>query len=178
MPASTPDPHVRFQGTLYRALNPVWSRQPLSGEGARRFGGRFNAIGTPALYTSLTPMGAVREANQVGSAFEPVTLVAYDADIGPVFDATDASTLARRGIDQARLSSGAWRADMRTDGSSLGQRIAADLIRAGYAGMLVRSFARGAPPDALNLVLWRWGADPPARLTVQDSEGRLTHRPE
>ena len=178
MPASTPEPAVRFRGVVYRALNPVWSRAPLSGEGARRFGGRFNAVGTPALYTSTTPMGAVREANQIGSAFEPVTLVAFDADVGPVLDATDAAALALRRIDGAALASDDWRIRVRETGSSYGQRTAAGLIAAGYAGMLVGSFARGAPPDAVNLVLWRWGADLPARLVVMDREGRLTRPPE
>jgi hypothetical protein len=31
---------MHFTGLLYRAHNPVWSRTPLSGEGAARFGGR------------------------------------------------------------------------------------------------------------------------------------------
>ena len=86
MRAALPD--GRFVGTIYRALNPLWMRQPLSGEGARRHGGRFNARGTPALYTALTPEGAMAEANQAGRPFEPVTLVAYEADLGPVLDAT------------------------------------------------------------------------------------------
>ena len=42
---------MRFQGILYRALNPMRAREPLSGEGARLYGGRFNPRGTPALYT-------------------------------------------------------------------------------------------------------------------------------
>ena len=37
---------------LFRAHNPLWSFQPLSGAGAARAGGRFNRIGTPALYLS------------------------------------------------------------------------------------------------------------------------------
>ena len=45
----------RYAGPLYRALNPVYARAPLSGRGAELYGGRFNAKGTPALYTSLDP---------------------------------------------------------------------------------------------------------------------------
>ena len=41
-----------YGGKLYRSLNPVFAREPLSGEGARRHGGRFNPKGTPALYCS------------------------------------------------------------------------------------------------------------------------------
>ena len=29
---------MRYAGLLYRALNPVYAREPLSGEGARRYG--------------------------------------------------------------------------------------------------------------------------------------------
>ncbi|MBU0773728.1 MAG: RES domain-containing protein, partial [Alphaproteobacteria bacterium] len=83
---------MHFTGLLYRAHNPVWSREPLSGEGAARFGGRFNRIGRIALYTSLAPETALREANQVGT-LQPTTLVAYQADIGPLLDGRDAAAL-------------------------------------------------------------------------------------
>jgi hypothetical protein len=43
----------------------------------------------------------------------------------------------------------------------------------GYNGLLIRSFAAGAQDDDLNLVLWRWGGAPPARLVLIDDEGRL-----
>ena len=38
---------------------------------------------------------------------------------------------------------------------------------------LLESLASGATPADLNLVLWRWGSDPPATLSVIDDEGRL-----
>jgi RES domain-containing protein len=43
----------------------------------------------------------------------------------------------------------------------------------GYNGLLIRSFAPGAKEDDLNLVLWRWGDAPPARLILIDDESRL-----
>ena len=163
MRAALPD--GRFVGTIYRALNPLWMRQPLSGEGARRHGGRFNARGTPALYTALTPEGAMAEANQAGRPFEPVTLVAYEADLGPVLDAT----LPLAEIDPVLLAADDWRLRMLADGISPGQQMAARLIASGWVGMIVPSFARGVAPGARNLVLWQWeGA-----LRVIDSEGRL-----
>ena len=73
----TPTEH--FVGLLYRALNPIYARDPLSGRGAEIYGGRFNPKGTPALYASLSPVTALREANQVG-ALQPTTLVAYEAE--------------------------------------------------------------------------------------------------
>ncbi len=173
MPDAAPDPtpeNHRFQGTLYRALNPLWMRQPLSGEGARRHGGRFNPEGTAALYTALTPEGAIAEANQAGRPFEPVTLVAYEADLGPVMDACNPVALAELGIDPGVLAADDWRLRMREDGASGGQRLAARLIGEGWAGLIVPSFAKGVKPGARNLVLWRWDCG----LRVIDSEGRLT----
>ena len=53
------------------------------------------------------------------------------------------------------------------------QQLADRLIAAGFAGMRVRSFAAGTGPDDLNLVLWRWGDDRPARVALIDDERRL-----
>jgi RES domain-containing protein len=47
------------------------------------------------------------------------------------------------------------------------------LIADGNAGMVVPSFANGAMADDQNLVLWRWGPDPPRRVMVYDPTGRL-----
>lgn len=165
--AALPEP--RFTGTLYRALNPLWMRQPLSGEGARRHGGRFNPKGIPALYTALTPEGAIAEANQAGRPFEPVTLVAYEADVAPVLDATDPAQQASAGVDPAVLAADDWRLQMRNGGQSGGQGLALRLMGEGWAGMIVPSFARGVKPGARNLVLWRWDG----ALRVIDNEGRL-----
>ena len=163
----------RFTGLLYRALNPVYARDPLSGRGAELYGGRFNPKGTTALYASLSPVTALREANQVG-ALQPTTLVAYEADVGPVFDARDAEALARLGMTREDLASVAWRDEMIANGESATQTFARRLIVAGYAALLVRSFARGASPADLNLVLWRWGDAAPNRLVLIDDERRLS----
>lgn len=76
---------MSYSSPLYRALNPLYASDPLSGRGAELHGGRFNAKGTPALYAALTVMTAVREANQVG-ALQPTVLVSHDAAIERVFD--------------------------------------------------------------------------------------------
>ena len=168
MRAALPDPHVVFRGHVYRALNPIYARDPLSGMGASRHGGRFNAKGRAALLTSLSVMGAVVEANQIGRPFEPVVLVSYYANQPNVFDATDLSHLTARRIDPALLAADDWRLQMVRDGASGGQTIAETLITAGYSGMIVPSFARGAAPGARNLVLWTW-----PNLVVIDTERRL-----
>ena len=161
-----------YKGKLYRALNPVWAKKPLSGKGAARHGGRFNARGTPALYCSLSPVTALREANQVGD-LQPTTLVSYDADIERVFDTGSVDDLAAYGMSPGNLASLAWRDDMIRRGSAKTQDFAKKLIADGFAAILVRSFARGAGENDFNLVLWKWGKKAPHRLTLIDDEDRL-----
>lgn len=163
---------MRYRGPLYRAINPLRAQQPLSGEGARLHGGRFNAKGQMALYTSLSIMTAIRESSQIGT-LQPVTLVSYAADIGPVFDATDEAALANFGMTPADLAAEDWRIRMAKDGQSPTQAFAGRLIADGHAAMLVLSFARGAGESDLNMVLWRWGETLPAQLVLIDDEGRL-----
>lgn len=161
----------RYRGPLYRALNPVYAREPLSGRGAAIYGGRFNARGTPALYTSLDPATALREANQVGS-LQPTILVSYRADIGPVFDTRDELALARYGQSAASLADRGWRSAMLEARPVPTQDFARALLADGFAGLLTRSFAKGASASDLNLVVWRW-AGKGCTLEVVDDEKRL-----
>lgn len=50
----------------------------------------------PALYTAQAVTTAICEANQIGT-LQPTTLVAYEADIRPIFDATDPAALGAQG---------------------------------------------------------------------------------
>jgi RES domain-containing protein len=162
-----------YRGKLFRALNPIYARQPLSGRGAELYGGRFNPKGVAALYTSLTVLTALREANQVGN-LQPTTLVSYDAEIDGVFDSRDeAAVKAEEVIDAAALADSTWRDQMKATGEASTQAFARQLIGKGYNALLVRSFAPGAIETDLNLVIWKWGNTPPTRLTLIDDEGRL-----
>lgn len=162
-----------YRGPLFRALNPIYAREPLSGRGAELYGGRFNPKGVPALYSSLTALTALREANQAGS-LQPTTLVSYDAEIDGVFDTRDESALEAEGMDAASLADNTWRDQMKATGEARTQAFARGLIAKGYRAMSVRSFAPGATKDDLNLVLWQWGDSPPSRLTLIDDENRLS----
>jgi len=164
---------IRYKGKLFRALNPFYAREPLSGRGAELHGGRFNGKGTPALYCSLSVMTALREANQVGN-LQPTTLVCYEAEIEGIFDTRDDGALHAAGMDTAALSDASWRDQVRTAGEARSQTFASRLIAEDHSGLLVRSFAPGATDEDINLVLWRWGATSPARLVLIDDEGRLS----
>jgi RES domain-containing protein len=145
----------------------------LSGRGAELYGGRFNPKGMPALYTSLTVMTALREANQAGS-LQPTTLVSYEAEIEDVFDSRDETALKEEGIDAPTLADTGWRDQMKAQAEASTQAFARRLIGKGFNALLVRSFAPGATGDDLNLVLWRWGTALPCRLVLVDEENRLS----
>lgn len=158
---------------MFRAHNPRWSFAPTSGDGAARYGGRFNPIGTPALYTSMRMETAWLEAQQ-GLPFkaQPLTICAYDVDCDFVLDLTDTDARARYALSLADLSC-AWE-DMADRGHKPPSwRLAEDLIAAGVSGIIVPSFAPGVAASDQNVVFWRWSPDLPCRLTVIDDERRL-----
>ena len=162
----------RYTGPLYRALNPVSAREPLSGRGAKLYGGRFNAKGTPALYTALDPTTALREANHVGS-LQRTILVSYTAYLGPMFDTRDQDGLKQYGMTEAMLADSAWRMTMLDSRSVPTQDFAFSLIADGFAGLLIRSFAKGASASDFNIVLWSWNSDG-CSLDIMDNEDRLS----
>jgi RES domain-containing protein len=164
---------VKYQGPLFRAVNPIYARDPLSGRGAELHGGRFNAKGMAALYLSTSIMTAIREANQAGS-LQPTTLVSYDANIDSVFDCRDEAALRAEGMSPAALADAGWRDAMKAKGDAPTQSFARRLKLSGWNGMMVRSFAPGTTLDDLNLVLWVWHASETARLTLIDDEKRLS----
>ncbi|WP_245579991.1 RES family NAD+ phosphorylase [Niveispirillum irakense] len=162
-----------WAGVVYRAHHPRWAFAPDSGEGAARFGGRFNPLGTPALYTALRLQGAWTEAQQ-GFPFkaQPMTLMAYQVDCADMVDLTDAAILAALGVTGADLAC-AWE-----DVADRGQEppswaLARRLIGEGCAGILAPSFAAGAQPGDVNAIFWRWSPVPPHQVQVVDDAGRL-----
>lgn len=164
---------MRLTTTVYRAHNPRWSFDPLSGAGAARHGGRFNPVGMPALYTSRRMETAWLEAQQ-GFPFkaQPATLVAYDVDCEDVADLTDPGVRAGLGIAAGDLGC-AWE-DMASRGLEPPTwALARRLTEAGMAAVLVPSFAPGADADDTNVVFWRWSDTPPHRVLPVDDFGRL-----
>ncbi|MGO4169914.1 RES domain-containing protein [Novosphingobium sp. YAF33] len=71
---------MNYQGKLYRALNPIYAREPFSGRDAEINGDRFKPNGTAALYLATSFRTAIKEANQVGD-LQPTTIVSYKANI-------------------------------------------------------------------------------------------------
>ncbi len=164
---------MRFRGLVYRAHNPRWAWAPTSGEGARRYGGRFNRAVVPALYTSLSPVTAMREASSVGRPLQPITLCAYTVDAEPIFDILDPLQREAEGVTEAEFHCPDWEQKMLMGIIPASQGLAERLSAGGYVGMRVRSFTPGATADDLNLVFWRWGNLRPSRVVLIDDEARL-----
>lgn len=164
---------MRFQGRCFRAHDPAWSFDPLSGEGARERGGRFNAKGTPALYLSLRLETAVGECLQgFAKRMPPLTLCEYDVDCAPIADLAGDDGRAAHGAALADLAC-PWLALMLAGEKVPSQELASGLAAEGFAGTLVPSFFPGAGPDDVNLVLWHWGNALPTRVRVFDPDRRL-----
>lgn len=164
---------MRFAAICYRAHDPKWAFSPLSGEGARAHGGRFNPAGTPALYLALSVEGMfVEMGHGFARRFDPLTVCSYDVDVEDVVDLRSDTARASAGVALADLAC-AWMADRAAGHEPASWAIVRTLIADGAAGLLAPSFAHGARSDMANLVLWRWGPTLPHRVTVHDPGGRL-----
>ena len=166
-------PLRRHTRTVYRAHHPMWAFSPESGEGARRFGGRFNRPGVPALYTSLSLATAWLEAQQ-GFAFkaQPMTICSYRIDCADVLDLREPEALNAAGTTATELAS-AWD-DLAARRQPVPTCSLADrLVAQGCAAIIVPSFAARAGERDVNLVFWKWSRAEPHRVEVVDDLDRL-----
>jgi RES domain-containing protein len=155
----------------------MWAYTPLSGEGALKYGGRFNRRGNNTLYTSLDPTTAWMEAQQ-GFPFkpQPMTLVAYQVDCTNITDLT--GPRVQRIVECSHVELGCAWEDMAGQNLEPPTWLLADRLQAsGIAGMLVRSFAPGCSENNCNLVLWQWSIATPHSVQVIDDLSRLPKSP-
>jgi RES domain-containing protein len=164
---------LRFQGTGYRAHDPKWAFSPTSGEGAKAKGGRFNPIGIPALYLSLSLEGIFLEMGHgFAHRFDPLTICSYEIDVEDVIDLRTDDARHAASVELADMAC-AWALEIANGREPPSWILAGRLMERGGAGILAPSFARSAHPDMHNLVLWRWGPHLPHRVSVHDPENRL-----
>lgn len=145
----------RLRARLIRAARPYYAHAPASGEGARRFGGRFNAVGAPALYLSFALETAANEVRFTLN-HQPFTFYFLDVDAGPVADLSDSAVRDSLGVACADLESPNWESDLHRGVEPASHRVSRELMAAGFAGAITPSFAPGARRQDRNLVLWRW----------------------
>ena len=164
---------MRWAGVGYRGHDPKSAWSPISGDGAAAKGGRFNPVGTPALYLALTIEGMLVEMGHgFGHRIDPLTICAYNVDVDNVLDLRSDAGRSAENIDIAALSC-AWAYDRAESRTPASWDVATRLIAKGIAGILVPSFANGARPEMSNLVLWRWSSSLPHLVEVHDPTGRL-----
>lgn len=164
---------MRWSGTCFRAHDPQWAWAPTSGEGAASKGGRFNPIGTPALYLALTVEGMFLEMGHgLAYRFEPLTVCTYDVDVNDVIDLRTEKDRSAAKVSLADLAC-AWAYDLSNGKKPASWSLAERFIGDGSAGLLVPSFATGAREDMANLVLWKWEPDLPYKVAVHDPSKRL-----
>lgn len=109
-------PLAAFSGEGWRHLSP--RHDPLSGEGARLNGGRFNPAGSfPVLYICRTRPCAVAELRRLGERHAvgvegllPRRLYRYDIRLDRVLDLTDAGVRGKVGLGLEVLTGPDWAA--------------------------------------------------------------------
>ena len=155
-----------FTGRTFRVVPPRWAHAPLSGEGARLHGGRFNPPGMPAFYSSLDPHTAYAEYTQA-LYDRPGLLCSFDIKGARVLDLSGADGLTAAGLAPDDLQK-RWfgRSDAPT------QLAAARLIAEGIDGLIYASHQHGA---GRNIVLWRWNGPP--NVTLVDRLGEAVAAP-
>lgn len=153
---------------LWRAFVPRWSYLPLSGEGAARFGGRWNPAGGPTIYAARELSTAWAEYNQ-GFVQHPALIAQLELTGARLADLTDPETLDRLGVDPA-IHTEQWRAMIDADEVPDAYRLREKLLASGTHGVIYPSFMS---PGGTCVALWRWNAEGAPTLRIVDPEGRL-----
>jgi RES domain-containing protein len=162
---------TRLEGParFYRAHTPEWASQPLSGAGAAKVGVRLNRPGVPALYLAATHSTAIAEYQQLSPLMPPLTLVAYELDLGPVVDFSGGYDPAHWPPLWQELMCD-WRRLAFSERTEPPSWVLADeVLAAGHRGVLFPSI-HGA---GLNLALYLENLSPDDRITVHDPNATL-----
>jgi len=166
-----PDPR-RQDLTLWRAFVPRWSYLPLSGEGAARFGGRWNPVGAPTIYAARELSTAWAEYNQ-GFVQHPALIARFGLTNAALADLTDSRTMDRLDLSPD-LHRCEWRAILDAGAVPETHAVRERLLSDGVDGVIYPSHMS---PGGTCVALWRWNVEGAPRLEVVDPDDRLPKSP-
>jgi RES domain-containing protein len=158
--------------TLWRAFVPRWAHLPLSGEGAARFGGRWNPEGKPTIYAARELSTAWAEYNQ-GFVQHPALIARLELEDADLADLTLPTMLEAFGL-QDGIHRCEWRAALDAGEVPQTHAVRERLLAEGFHGVVYPSFMS---PGGTCVALWRWNGPDKPKLTVVDPEGRLPKTP-
>ena len=153
---------------LWRAFVPRWAHMPLSGDGAARFGGRWNPVGQPTIYAARELSTAWAEYNQ-GFVQHPALIVRLEFSGAALADLTDANVLAEFGVDET-IHRCEWRDWLDKGLVPPTHALQAQLRARGFHGAVYPSFMS---PGGTCVALWHWNGAGDPRIAVVDPEARL-----
>lgn len=167
-----PDGPALSSLTLWRAFVPRWAHLPLSGEGAARFGGRWNPVGAKTIYAALELSTAWAEYNQ-SFVQHPALIAQFELEGARLANLTDTDVLEQLGaapdVHQCQ-----WRHMLDAGKIPPTHVLREKLLAEGVDGVIYPSFMS---PGGTCVALWRWNLRHGPRLTVTDPEHRLPKTP-
>ena len=144
----------------------------LSGQGASINGGRWNPVGTQAIYASLSPVTATHESyagfNRYGFQDREIktrAFVGINVDIQLAIDLTDKSILRALKVSMRQLLAEDWQANQNAGRTSKSQMFGAAAKTAGLEGLLVPSAKH---PTGKNLVVFPDNLKNKSSISVMD----------
>ena len=157
---------------LWRAYVPRWAYLPLSGEGAARFGGRWNPVGAPTIYAAREMSTAWAEYNQ-GFAQHPALIVRLELRDAKLADLTDETMLSQFDLT-SDIHQCEWRAALDKHEIPAAHQVRGRLLDGGFHGVAYPSFMS---PGGTCVALWCWNERGAPRLNIIDPDGRLPKTP-
>ena len=175
-------PRSAFQTTAFRLVHIRYSQEPLSSIGSLRVGGRYNIHNQfPALYTSDTPITALREleslvetaAGLMAVKSPPYLLLSIECHLNAVVDLTELTHQQNLGTN-FQESTGLWK-PMQTQGQDVPtQLLGSTAYNSNKIEALKVSSARDS--GAYNLVIFPDRLSSSSSLEIYDPSGTVQAR--